>query len=161
DRAHAAADHHAGCPSCPHPVTGPAVTGSPTVTINGLPALRVDDTGTQDACCGGRGWKAVGGSAFVTYNGKRAFRQGDPSRHGGGDGMLIEGSPNVDIGGPTVLCVDPTEADIEAIKAELAKYGVVVDDSGASWTSIDQKYQVYQAILAGITQAASRLGGPD
>ena len=51
DGANTPGDAH-GCPGCPHPATGPAIQGSPHVNVNGLPALRVGDTGIHAACCG-------------------------------------------------------------------------------------------------------------
>ncbi|MCO5353308.1 MAG: PAAR domain-containing protein [Bryobacteraceae bacterium] len=92
------ADAH-GCPACPHPVSGPAVQGSPNVFINGLPALRVGDPGIHAACCDGNTWKAAGGTARVLINGLPACRKGDPTQHCGGSGHLISGSPNVLFGG--------------------------------------------------------------
>jgi|JI6StandDraft_1071083.scaffolds.fasta_scaffold126286_3 uncharacterized Zn-binding protein involved in type VI secretion len=98
DRAFAAADAH-GCPACPHIVTGPAVTGSPNVRVNELPALRVGDSGIHMACCGENTWNAQKGSCSVLINGRPAHRLSDMTRHCGGTGMLIEGSPNVIVGG--------------------------------------------------------------
>ncbi|MFM7201684.1 MAG: PAAR domain-containing protein [Myxococcota bacterium] len=92
------ADAH-GCPSCPHPVQGPATQGSPTVIVNNQPALRVGDPGTHAACCGGNSWTAAQGSGTVLIDGKPAFRQSDSSRHCGGQGQLIQGSQNVWVGG--------------------------------------------------------------
>lgn len=98
DAASATADTH-GCPACPHGVTGPAVQGSTDVLINALSALRVQDMGLHGACCGPNTWKAVSGSASVLINGKPAFRQGDPTQHCGGAGQLVQGSPDVLVGG--------------------------------------------------------------
>jgi uncharacterized Zn-binding protein involved in type VI secretion len=98
DKAQGASDAH-GCPGCPHPVVGPAISGSSNVNINSRPALRVDDTGIHAACCGANMWQAAEGSATVFINGKPAVRQNDPTRHCGGQGKLIEGSDNVFIGG--------------------------------------------------------------
>ncbi|HEX2569580.1 MAG TPA: PAAR domain-containing protein [Polyangia bacterium] len=77
------------------------MSGSPNVQVNGRPALRVGDTGIHAACCGGNTWTAQQGSATVFINGKPAYRMNDPSRHCGGMGRLIEGSPNVIVGGST------------------------------------------------------------
>ena len=41
-----------GCPACPHVAEGPITAGSPNVTIDGVPAARVGDPGTQAGCCG-------------------------------------------------------------------------------------------------------------
>lgn len=71
--------------------------------INNLPALRVDDAGVHTACCGPNQWRAMGGSATVFINGKPAFRKTDPAQHCGGVGQLIQGSPDVDVGGPPTL----------------------------------------------------------
>lgn len=97
DKSHAPADAH-GCKSCTHPVTGPAVSGSPDVVVNGKPALRVADKGIHATCCGANTWEAVAGSATVIINGKPAHRLGDATQHCGGAGNLIEGSPDVLIG---------------------------------------------------------------
>lgn len=75
--------------------------GSPDVNVNRRPALRVDDPGLHAACCGGNTWKAAQGSATVMINGKAAHRMGDQTRHCGGTGRLIEGSPNVIVGEST------------------------------------------------------------
>ena len=88
----------AGCKACPHPVTGPAVTGSPDVIINGKPALRVGDNGVHSTCCGANTWQTVAGSATVFINGRPAVRLGDATQHCGGAGKTIEGSPDVLIG---------------------------------------------------------------
>ena len=99
DKAQAPIDVH-GCPACPHSmVIGPAIVGSPNVFIHGLPALRKADMGKHVACCGPNSWMADKGSLLVNINGRPAFRKGDASKHCGGWGQLIEGSPNVLIGG--------------------------------------------------------------
>ena len=92
------ADAH-GCPGCPHPVVGPAVSGSPDVFVNGMPAFRVGDTGVHTACCGPNTWEAKKGSSSVQINGKKAHRMGDMDKHCGGSGNMIEGSANVFTGG--------------------------------------------------------------
>jgi len=97
DKASVPLDAH-GCPACPHAGIGPAIHGSPDVNVNGLPALRVDDPGIQAACCGTNTWTATTGSATVFINGKSAHRVGDQTRHCGGMGQLVEGSPNVIVG---------------------------------------------------------------
>jgi uncharacterized Zn-binding protein involved in type VI secretion len=94
DQAQNPADAH-GCPGCPHPVTGPAIGGSPDVNVNGLPALRKDDPGVHAACCGPNTWNALGCSGSVYINGKGAHRLSDATQHCGGIGQLIDGSPNV------------------------------------------------------------------
>lgn len=99
DKARAPLDAH-GCPACPHPTVGPAVRGSSDVHVNSRPAVRVDDGGIHAACCGTNQWQATQGSASVFINGKAAHRVGDEEKHCGGSGFLIEGSPNVMVGGP-------------------------------------------------------------
>lgn len=98
DKASVPADAH-GCPACPHPGIGPAVCGSEDTLVNSLPALRVDDTGIHAACCNLNTWTAKQGSATVFINNKAAHRMGDQTKHCGGTGQLIEGSPNVIVGG--------------------------------------------------------------
>jgi uncharacterized Zn-binding protein involved in type VI secretion len=67
--------------------------------VNGKPALRVGDTGVHAACCGPNTWTAIKGSATVLINNMPAHRMGDNDMHCGGPGTLIEGSPDVIVGG--------------------------------------------------------------
>jgi uncharacterized Zn-binding protein involved in type VI secretion len=69
------------------------------VNVNGRPAVRVDDSGVHSACCGPNQWRALAGSPTVFINGKPAHRVGDATQHCGGNGKLVEGSSNVDVGG--------------------------------------------------------------
>lgn len=92
------ADMH-GCPICPHVVQGPAVTGSPNVSINGRPAVRVGDKGIHAVCCGPNTWNATMGSSTVLINNKPAHRKDDMDMHCGGVGKMIQGSDDVIIGG--------------------------------------------------------------
>lgn len=98
DKSQAPIDVH-GCVACPHTVIGPAVQGSPNVLVNNRPAVRVGDKGIHAPCCGPNMWEAVTGSTTVLINNKPAHRLGDMDRHCGGPGVLIEGSPNVIVGG--------------------------------------------------------------
>lgn len=98
DKSFCSADAH-GCKSCAHPVTGPAVGGSPNVLVNGKPALRVGDPGVHSGCCGPNTWVATKGSATVLINGMPAHRLGDMDTHCGGVGNLVEASPDVLVGG--------------------------------------------------------------
>ncbi len=88
-----------GCPGCPHPCVGPAISGSPNVLVNGRPALRIQDPGIHAACCGPNTWNAQQGSGTVFINNKASHRLGDAVKHCGGMGTLIEGSNNVMVGG--------------------------------------------------------------
>lgn len=88
-----------GCPGCPHPGVGPAISGSNDVFFDGLPAVRVDDVGLHAACCGANMWAAAEGSSTVFVNGKPVVRRGDKTRHCGGQGKMIEGSSTVFVGG--------------------------------------------------------------
>jgi len=111
DQAFCPADAH-GCPACPHPTTGPAVLGSANVLVNGRPALRVGDPGIHAACCGPNKWNAKTGSGSVLINGLRAHRLSDMTKHCGGFGRLVEGSPNVitgDLGGGGAATAPSTE----------------------------------------------------
>src|SRR5512138_2469186 len=87
-----------GCPGCPHPATGPGIIGSPDVTINKLPALRVDDIGVHAVCCGMNMWTAKKGAANVFINGKAAYRKDDMGQSCGGMTKLIQASTDVIIG---------------------------------------------------------------
>jgi uncharacterized Zn-binding protein involved in type VI secretion len=95
DKAQIEADKH-GCPGCPHPGVGPIVTGSANVKINGLPAGRADSTdlGVHAVCCGPNIFQLDKGSPTVYVNDKPLARLGDKTTHCGGDGKVIEGSPD-------------------------------------------------------------------
>jgi uncharacterized Zn-binding protein involved in type VI secretion len=89
------------CPKCaPHTVQGAAVTGSPDVKVDheNKPALRVGDHGRHKKCCKDNTWEAVTGSSSVFINGKKAFREGDQTKHCGGVGKLLTGSTTVFVG---------------------------------------------------------------
>lgn len=94
DQANCPADSHGG-DCCPHNVTGPAVSASPDVFINGKPALRVGDTGVHSACCGPNTWVCAQGSPKVKVNGIPVVRLGDATTHCGGSGTMIEASGDV------------------------------------------------------------------
>ena len=98
DKSKTPADAH-GCPACPHTAVGPATKGSPDVFVNGMPALRVGDSGIHAACCGPNTWQATMGSSTVFINGKQAHRKGDMDTHCGGVGKMIDGSSDVIVGG--------------------------------------------------------------
>ncbi|NUN16650.1 MAG: hypothetical protein HUU55_23735 [Myxococcales bacterium] len=97
DRAQCPSDSH-GCPSCAHPVIGPAVGGSPNVFVNSKSALRVSDPGVHAACCGANTWNATTGAPGVFFNGMKAHRKGDATKHCGGSGKLVQGSSDVFVG---------------------------------------------------------------
>lgn len=114
-------DTHAH-PCCAHICTGPAICGSEDVLVNGLPALRINDTGIHSTCCGANVWQATEGATGVLINDQRAHREGDRTQHCGGAGRLITGSPNVligDIGGSGDSSDSETFIEIE-----------LLDDSG-------------------------------
>ena len=97
DHAKNPSDAH-GCAVCAHSVEGPATQGSPDVFVNGRSILRVGDPGEHGSCCGSNTWQALEGSSGVFVNGKRLHRVGDTTEHCGGDGALVQGSPNLFIG---------------------------------------------------------------
>jgi uncharacterized Zn-binding protein involved in type VI secretion len=80
-------------------VIGPAVQGSPDVMVNSRPALRLGDQGIHAACCGPNLWNPIVGSTTVMINGMPAVRLGDSTQGCGGTGAMIEGSPDVMVGG--------------------------------------------------------------
>jgi len=86
----------AKCPVCKN--EGPGKEGSPDTFINSKAALRVGDPGKHAGCGGDGTWKAEKGSKSVFINGQPAHRVGDAAKYGGGDGQLVEGSQNVQIG---------------------------------------------------------------
>lgn len=123
------ADAH-GCPGCPHPAVGPAITGSPNVQVNGLAALRVTDMGIHAACCGPNTWQAFRGSPTVLINNLRAHRLGDDDLHCGGMGSLIQGSPNVFVGDSASGGGGSTGATMRAASAIGAAFAPTDCDGG-------------------------------
>ena len=99
DKAMCPSDSH-GKKCCSHGVIGPAVDGSPDVFVNNQPVLRLGDPGTHSSCCGPNTWKCAEGSSTVLVNNRPIVRMGDATSHCGGTGKMVEGSPNVIVGGP-------------------------------------------------------------
>ena len=85
---------------------GPAIKGSPTMMVDGKPALRVPDEGVHFLCTSSNQWRAVEGSATVLIDGMPAVRKGDQTLHCGGLGKMITGSSNCLIGGPSINILD-------------------------------------------------------
>src|SRR6266566_1148024 len=94
DKAQVDADAH-GCPACPHPGVGPIVTASTDVFVNDKGAARQDDLGIHAVCCGPNNFTITKGSPTVYVNGKPFARMNDKTKHCGGSGPIIEGSPDV------------------------------------------------------------------
>ena len=84
-----------GCLLCSHICTGPIIDASNNVMINSLGAARKNDPGIHSSCCGPNTYKTAEGSSNVFVNGKPLVRMGDKTKHCGGDGKMIMGSPNV------------------------------------------------------------------
>ena len=116
-----------GCPACPHPATGPIIVGSANVNINGLPAGRADNTdlGMHAACCGPNIFSLAKGSATVYVNDKPLARMNDQTKHCGGNGKIIEGSPDVlidDGGGQAGTLVAAVAAVLEVVNLAAAAF---------------------------------------
>jgi hypothetical protein len=126
------------------------------VQINDHAALRVDDTGTHSSCCGPGTWKAVAGSKSVFINDKAAHRKGDKDKHCGGDGKLIEGSPDVEIGD-----VKTHKSRFKTFnKADLAGLGMVAADIiKAGVTGFQHGFKHGIASLLGAVIGDGILGG--
>lgn len=97
DLAFAPVDVH-GCPSCPHPVTGPATGGAATVFVEGAPALALGDRGLHAVCCGPNTWSVSSGSSTVYVEGRPIARRGDDTSHCGGGGTIRTGAVTVHAG---------------------------------------------------------------
>src|SRR5580692_363858 len=153
DKANVALCAH-GCPACPHPATGPAIAGSPNVQVNSRPALRVDDAGIHAACCGPNQWRALQGSATVFINGKAAHRVGDATQHCGGNGKLVEGSPNVDVGG--------SSSSAGALKTDRAGWAAQPGGGNAANTNAPaDRYAAKRAALADAAKSGKGLVNRD
>lgn len=147
DKSLAEQDTHGG-PCCAHRVSGPAKEGSPNTFINGYPALRVADGGIHSACCGSNTWKAASGSQSVLINGIAAHRQGDRTKHCGGAGNLIEGSPNVFIGD-----VERSGTNPEGIKSRMHWIRLVATVSGRRMHSVEMVLEMLERSLTQKTDA--------
>ena len=84
-----------GCPACAHVCTGPMISGSNDVFINGLNAVRKGDPGVHAACCGPNTYQTNAGSDNVFVNGKPLVRIMDDTKHCGGNWHMITCSFNV------------------------------------------------------------------
>ena len=87
-----------GCPACCHPVSGPAVSGSPDTYLNGRAVLRAPgDPGVHCCCCSSNTWQTLCGSPDTYLNGIPVARQGDCTAHCGGIGSIITSSPDTNL----------------------------------------------------------------
>lgn len=86
-----------GCPSCPHAVSGPAITGSPDTFANNLEAFRGNgrDSGVHCCCCGANVWGSNECSPDIIVNGDGWVRLGDADWCCGGVGNMITASPDL------------------------------------------------------------------
>jgi len=75
--------HGHGCPACPHPVIGPIIVGSRIVTVGGMPAACVGDTGITCCCCGANTYVIKTGDPNVLIEGKPVARLNDQTVHCG------------------------------------------------------------------------------
>ncbi|HEX4875986.1 MAG TPA: PAAR domain-containing protein [Chitinophagaceae bacterium] len=78
-----------GCPACPHPVTGPVITGNGNVLIDGMPVACEGDRGVHAGCCGSNNFVITGGDPEVIINGKKAAKIGSATQHCGGNGHIV------------------------------------------------------------------------
>lgn len=77
--------------TCPHTSAGPIALGSPSVTIENLPAARVGDK----LDCPGGSTQIESGAPTVKINGHKAARVGDTTCH---KGKIVTGAATVTIG---------------------------------------------------------------
>ncbi len=113
-----------------------AIAGSPDVSINGKPALRVGDALAAHGCkdCPPHGRAVAAGSASVSINGKPAARIGDSIDCGG---AMAAGSGNVNIGD---LSWDG-QASLPVKAALRMRVGAVPGQSGPVYTQ--EPYKLY------------------
>lgn len=78
-----------GCPACPHPVTGPVITGNGNVLIDGMPVACEGDRGVHAGCCGANNFVITGGDPEVLINGKKVAKIGSTTQHCGGMGHIV------------------------------------------------------------------------
>lgn len=83
-----------------HDVSGVETAGVPSVRVNGIPVIVVNDTGTTNCPCDGRGFTNIAGSSTVRINGRAVVRVGDRvDIHSQGSGVVVSGEKTVQIGG--------------------------------------------------------------
>lgn len=87
------------------------------VRVNGMRPLFMSDRGLYGACCGKNAvmWTVSEGTATVLINGGFAAGLGMATAHPSGKGTLIDGSPDVLIGGPTVTMEELARVDALAL----------------------------------------------
>lgn len=117
------------CPADSHPdalgtvpVSGPILTGSETVLVNGRPAARKGDTGIHATCSGDNTFEIVEGDANVLIDGRPAARFGDRTRHCGGEGQIVKNRPALPLIALSGTLTPP-------IKAGPTKFALVPDGS--------------------------------
>lgn len=137
-----------GCLACPHPTVGPIISGSPNVSIVGLPAARVGDRGVHAVCCGPNMFTLKTGDNNVLIDGKPAARKGDMAVHCGGTGRIISvysdilisssGAESKTVKSNHQTCKIPTEVRPHADEGGTIS-GKVTDTTGAGILGVDVK----------------------
>ncbi|MBZ0165787.1 MAG: PAAR domain-containing protein, partial [Candidatus Omnitrophica bacterium] len=97
DIAFCPADGH-GAPGDPMAVKGPIISGSPTVSLDGLPVARLGDRGIHAACSGSNSFVIAQGDTNVLIDGLPAARIGDKTQHCGGVGRIRGATNHPDAG---------------------------------------------------------------
>ncbi len=86
------------CASCPHAWISVHVAGSSSVNANGQGVMRTGDIGSS-TCPHCPTSFSVSGSSNVQVDGRPVHRVGDVHVVGCGTGIVISGSPNINING--------------------------------------------------------------
>jgi len=112
--------------TCPSHEGGSIVAGSAGFLINGQPAARILDR----AGCVGAADLIAEGTPSLLIDGLPAVRRGDAMSHEGG--LVIEGSPDVLVGGEAVtIRVEGDEAFMADVQRTMAK--LLATRSGQEW----------------------------
>jgi uncharacterized Zn-binding protein involved in type VI secretion len=132
--------------------TGVAIGVGRAVAVNGRRPLAMGDRGVYLACCGRPlvPWVVAEGSATVLINGIHAGRVGSGTAHQAGRGALIDGSPDVLVGGPTITMEELARADaldmLDKGEAALKRWDSQDRQHFREWFGDDSQYS-RQALL--------------
>jgi uncharacterized Zn-binding protein involved in type VI secretion len=116
------------------------------VLVNGRPPLAMSGYGTYILCCGTplARWTVREGSATVFVGGVHAAAQGYATVHQSGTGTLIEGSPDVLIGGPRITMEELARADalemLDKGEAALKRWNAADKQYFKDWFGTDEEW---------------------
>lgn len=142
--------------------TGVAIGVGRAVLVNGRRPLVMGDRGVYLACCGRPvvPWAASEGSATVLIDGLHAVGQGTVTTHQAGRGVLVDGSADVLVGGPTITMEELARADALDLlakgEAALRRWNTQDRQHFKEWFGVDSQ-DAREVLLAEIPDMRDRI----